>query len=109
MKNNSTTTTLAAALHGFFSDYLPRQRALSPHTLHSYRDSLKLLLRFVAGKKADPSQLMIEQLTVEQLTSFLQHLETGRKNATSTRNVRLSAVHSFMRYLGADHPQHLAQ
>ena len=108
MKKNPTSI-LAAALHGFFSDYLPRQRALSQHTLHSYRDSLKLLLQFVAGKKADPSQLTVEQLTVEQLTAFLQHLETGRKNATSTRNVRLSAVHSFMRYLGAHHPQHLAQ
>lgn len=67
-------TVLAAALHGFFSDYLPRQRALSLHTLHSYRDSLKLLSQFVAGKKADPSQLTIEQLTVEQLTAFLQRL-----------------------------------
>jgi site-specific recombinase XerD len=101
--------TLAAVLHGFFSDYLPRQRALSPNTLHSYRDSLKLLLQFVAGKKADPSQLTIDQLTVEQLTAFLQHLEAGRKNATSTRNVRLSAIHSFMRYLGAHHPQYMAQ
>lgn len=73
MKPN-TVTTLAAALHGFFTDYLPRQRALSPHTLYSYRDSLKLLLQFVAGKKADPSQLTVEQLTVEQLTAFLQHL-----------------------------------
>ena len=48
------TSTLAATLHGFFTDYLPRQRALSLHTLHSYRDSLKLLLQFVAGKKGDP-------------------------------------------------------
>lgn len=102
-------TTLASALRGFFTDYLPRQRALSPHTLHSYRDSLKLLLQFVAGKKNDPSDLTVEQLTVERLTAFLQHLENGRKNVASTRNVRLSAVHSFMRYLGAHHPQHLAQ
>jgi integrase/recombinase XerD len=108
MKNNQAST-LATALHGFFTDYLPRQRALSPHTCHSYRDSLKLLLQFVAGKKGEPSQLTVEQLSVERLTAFLQHLEAGRKNATSTRNVRLGAIHSFMRYLGAHHPQHLAQ
>jgi site-specific recombinase XerD len=106
MKNN-TTTTLAIALHGFFSDYLPKQRALSQHTLHSYRDSLKLLLQFVAGKNGDPTQLPIEQLTVEQISAFLQHLEAGRKNAVNTRNVRLSAIHSFMRYLGAHHPEHI--
>ena len=108
MKQNAATK-LADALHGFFTDYLPRQRALSPHTLHSYRDSLKLWLQFVAGKKSDPSQLTVEQLTVEQLAAFLQHLEAGRKNAVTTRNVRLSAVHSFVRYLGVHHPEHLAQ
>jgi hypothetical protein len=27
------SSTLALRLQGFFSDYLPRQRALSPHTL----------------------------------------------------------------------------
>ena len=44
----SKNSALALALQGFFTDYLPRQRALSPHTLESYRDSLKLLLQFAA-------------------------------------------------------------
>ena len=108
MKENSNTA-LAVTLRGFFTDYLPQQRAMSPHTVHSYRDSLKLMLQFVAGKKADPSQLSIEELTVEQLTAFLQHLEKDRHNSVRTRNVRLSAVHSFFRYVGAEHPEHLAQ
>ncbi len=82
---------------------------MSPHTLASYRDSLKLLLQFVAGKKSDPSQLTIEQLTVEQIMAFLQHLESERHNSARTRNVRLSAIHSFFRYVGAHYPQHLAQ
>ena len=100
--------SLASALHGFLTDYLPRQRAMSPHTLHSYRDSLKLFLQFAAGKKADPSQLTLEQLTRERVTAFLQYLETVRRNKASTRNVRLSALHSFFRYVGAHHPEHLA-
>lgn len=108
MKENSNKT-LAVTLRGFFMDYLPQQRAMSPHTVCCYRDSLKLMLQFVAGKKADPSQLSIEQLTVEQVTAFLQHLETERHNSVRTRNVRLSAVHSFFRYLGTQHPEHLAQ
>jgi integrase/recombinase XerD len=107
--NPRKTSILASTLHGFFTDYLPRQRALSPHTLHSYRDSLKLLLQFVAGKKGDPSQITIEDLTVERVTTFLQYLETGRRNQSSTRNVRLSAIHSFFRYVGAQCPEHLAQ
>ena len=73
------TSTLAATLHGFFTDYLLRQRALSLHTLHSYRDSLKLLLQFVAGKKGDPSQITFEDLTVERVTMF----PTVYRNGTS--------------------------
>ena len=103
------SSSLALALHGFLTDYLPQQRAMSSHTLYSYRDSLKLFLQFVAGKKADPSQLTLQQLTREQATAFLQHLETSRHNKASTRNVRLSAIHSFFRYVGAHHPEHLAE
>jgi site-specific recombinase XerD len=81
---------------------------MSPDTLHSYRDSLKLFLQFVAGKKSDPSHLTIEQLTCKQVMAFLDHLETVRHNKASTRNVRLSAIHSFFRYIGATDPEHLA-
>ena len=73
---------------------------MSPHTLHSYRDSLKLLLRFAAGKKRDPRLSRVEQLTVNQILAFLAHLETRRGNKACTRNVRLAAIHSFFRYLG---------
>ena len=103
----SKNSTLALALRGFFTDYLPQQRALSPHTLQSYRDSLKLLLQFTTGKKEDPSQLTVEHLSVERITAFLQSLETSRRNKVSTRNVRLSAIHSFFRYLGGQCPEHL--
>ena len=101
--------TLGDALHRFFTDYLPKQRAFSPHTLQSYRDSLKFLLQFIAAKQAGPYQLVVEHLTVDQITAFLQNLEERRKNEVSTRNVRLSAIHSFFRFLGAYHPDHLAQ
>lgn len=103
------SSTLALALKSFFLDYLPCQRALSPRTLQSYRDSLKLLLLFTAGAKGDPSQITVEQITVERVTAFLQSLETGRRNRISTRNVRLSAIHSFYRYLGGHYPEHLDQ
>jgi len=105
----SKSSTLALALKGFFVDYVPRQRALSPLTLQSYRDSLKLLLQFAAGDTGDPSQLTVDQINVGKVTAFLQSLETSRKNRASTRNVRLSAIHSFFRYLGGQYPEHLDQ
>src|SRR5262249_57562486 len=69
-----TPSSLASALRAFLTDYLPRQRALSPHTLHSYRDSLKLLLQFVAGKKADPGQLTMDHLTYKPAMPSFLHL-----------------------------------
>lgn len=102
-------SALANLLSGFLTDYLPKQRAMSLHTLHSYRDSLKLLLQFVAGKKGDPCGVGIEQLTVERVIAFLDDLEHGRGNKACTRNVRLSAVHSFFRYVGGCQPQYLDQ
>ena len=53
MKSNGHSI-LGVLLNSFFTDYLPHQRSLSPHTLHSCRDALKLLLLFVAGKRRDP-------------------------------------------------------
>jgi site-specific recombinase XerD len=105
----SQPSTLAQGLHRFFRDYLVTQRAMSPHTLQSYRDSLKLLLQFAAGKKGDPSALTIEQITSDRIAAFLNHLEDRRKNQTCTRNIRLSAIHSFFRYFGSQYPEHLGQ
>lgn len=102
-------SVLGQALYGFFRDYLPCQRAISPHTLQSYRDSLKLLLQFMAGKSGDPSSLTPEKFTVEQIMAFLHHLEAGRGNQAATRNVRLSAIHSFFRYLARERPEYMSQ
>jgi site-specific recombinase XerD len=103
------SSVLGQALHGFFTDFLPQQQSLSPHTLCSYRDSLKLLLQFLASPKKDPSQLDIDAMTPERVLTFLQHLESKRQSLPSTRNVRLSAIHSFFRYVGSQYPQHLEQ
>jgi len=35
---------------------------------------------------------------------FLDHLETGRGNTARTRNARLAAIHSFMRYAAIRDP-----
>lgn len=103
------SSSLASALGSFFTDYLPQQRGMSPHTIESYRDSLKLFLLFVSGKHASPNALTMQDLSTKQVTTFLQHLESVRHNQASTRNVRLSAIHAFFRFVGARYPEHLAQ
>ena len=41
---------LGAIIRDYFMDHLPGVRGASPHTIHSYRDSLVLLLRFIAER-----------------------------------------------------------
>ena len=45
----------------------------------------------------------------EKIIAFLDGLEQHRGNDATTRNVRLSAIHSFFDYLGAEWPEHLDQ
>lgn len=100
--------TLARALRDFFTDHLPRLRGLSPHTLQSYRDSLVLLLRFVATFRACPVAVLdLDGLGTQEVVAFLDYLEEERHNTTSTRNVRLAAIHAFFRYLAVEHPDQL--
>ena len=43
--------TLFALVESFFADFLPHQRGASLHTVRAYRDSLKLLLQFIAQQR----------------------------------------------------------
>lgn len=104
------SNVLGAALRDFLSHYLPQLRGVSPNTVLSYRDALKLLLRFVAAQKKVPvSDIMVEDIGITEIFAFLDNLENTRQNGVGTRNVRLSAIHSFFRYLAAMYPEHLDQ
>jgi len=101
---------LARALRTFFVDYLPRLRGLSPHTIHSYRDTLVLLLRFLtASKGIEPARLDLGDILPEDVIDFLNDLEDTRHNKISTRNVRLAAIHAFFHHVAALFPEHLEQ
>lgn len=101
-------TDLGRDLVRFFEDYLPVQRGVSPHTIHSYRDALLLLLQFVArDSKRTIDRLEIADLTPERITRFLSFLESERKNGIATRNARLGAIHVFARFVAAHHPEQL--
>ncbi len=107
MKPNGFNS-LGVALRGFLATYLPSLRGMSSHTILSYRDSLKLFLQFLAERQRKPvSALNIESIGAEEVVAFLEYLETGRHNGVGTRNVRLSAIHSFFRYFAGIHPEYL--
>lgn len=109
MNSTNDSDILAAALRSFLGEFLPHQRACSVNTIRSYRDSLKLLLQFTAGKRGRVSELSLSALSVANITAFLDCLEDRRHNAAATRNVRLAAIHSFFEYLCREHPEHVQQ
>ena len=100
---------LAPLLEAFFTDRLMRQRNASPHTIASYRDTFRLLLRFAQQRlKRPPSQLRLDDLDAPCIGAFLDGLQKGRGNRPRTRNTRLAAVRSFFRYVALEEPTHSA-
>ncbi len=90
---------------------LMAQRRVSSHTIASYRDTFRLLLRFSEKRlHKPPSALALTDLDPSLIGAFLDELEKGRANSARSRNLRLTAIRSFYRYGGArsqhmDRPQ----
>jgi site-specific recombinase XerD len=100
--------TLGAILHGYFIDHLIAVKGLRPGSVRSYRDTIRLLLVFVAAQKhCTITRLTLNDLTCERVIAFLRHLEQERGNHIRTRNQRLAALHSFFEYIAARTPEML--
>jgi len=106
----SGATSLAPLVQRFFTQRLMQQRQVSPHTISSYRDTFRLLLNFTQQRlHKPPSALAFEQIDAPLIVAFLDHLERQRGLSVRSRNLRLTAVHSFFRYLAFELPTHSAQ
>jgi site-specific recombinase XerD len=92
-------------LRAFFEERLVAQRGASAQTVASYRDTFRLLLRFAQERTARaPTDLTLEDLDAEFVLEFLDHLERDRGNGPRTRNLRLTAIRSFLRYASLRDP-----
>jgi len=105
-----TSTTLAPLLQRFFTQRLMQQRQASPHTISSYRDSFRQFLKFVQQRlRKPPSRLSFEEIDAPLIMSFLDELEKHQGLSVRSRNLRLTAIHSFFRYAAFEAPAHSAQ
>ena len=100
-------TDFSIYLTGFLSDYLPIQKNVSPNTIKSYRDTFKLLLMFCQEDGLPVEKVAMENLSAERIQHFLAWLEQERSSSIATRNLRLTAIHSFFRYAQLESPQSL--
>lgn len=95
------TPELGPWLQRFFREHLLAHRNLSPATIAAYRDTFRLLLRYLKkGRSGSCFALPLDVLNPETVLRFLEHLERQRGNCIRTRNARLAAIRSFVRYLG---------
>ena len=102
--------SLAKLLHAFFHEWMGQQRNLSRHTVLSYRDTWKLLLRFVSERKRrEITALSLSDMEAAEVLAFLQYLENDRKVSIGTRNCRLAAIHSFFTFVAHREPLAIAQ
>lgn len=93
--------SFAAIVQQFFTDYLVTQRALSPRTIASYRDSLMLFLDFATRRIGRaPTAMRLSDIEPDLILAFLDHLEHERGNSVRSRNLRLAALRTFLKFAG---------
>src|SRR5439155_11826063 len=99
---------LGPHLHAFFVDYLATQKGLRTASIRSYRDTLRLVIVFVAkDSSCSLTRLTLGDLTFDRVLRFLRHLEVERRNGIHTRNQRLAAIHTFFGYVASRVPEML--
>ena len=101
----NTAPRVPSLLQQFFTQRLVNQKQVSSHTIASYRDTFTLLLRFLQQQKGrQPSQLTWEDIDASLICAFLDHCEKNRQNSPRTRNLRLTAIRSFVRFAAYQEP-----
>ena len=103
-------TPLAPLVTAFFRKNLAADKGVSKNTLTSYSYTFKFLCRYVSGRLGKtPSELSLEDLDAGMIRDFLEHRERDCNNTPRTRNLRLTAIRSFMRYVEYEVPSALEQ
>ncbi len=101
------TIYLSDYLEPFFLVRLSNQKKCSVNTIQSYSTALQLLIDFAGRKlKKKPFQLLLEDITAQMVSDFLDYLEEKRNASIRTRNIRMAAIKSFFSYLNAILPEY---
>lgn len=103
-------TDFAYYLSAFFTKYLPGECGSSANTVSSYRDTFLLLFAYLRDEKGVRiERLQLKDFHKDLVRDFLDWIESGRHCSAATRNVRLTALHSFFRYLQFEYPDFLLE
>jgi site-specific recombinase XerD len=102
------TTRFGPWVRRFLLEHLVSERNLARNTQRSYRDTIALLVPFIAGKvRKHIDELDINHVSAENVQQFLQDLEETRRCSVTTRNQRLAVIHALAHFIGQHCPEHI--
>jgi integrase/recombinase XerD len=105
----SSRVLIAPHVQAFFTEHLCHQKRVSPQTIASCRDTFRLLFTFIKETAGiEPSTLRVTDLDAPLVLRFLDYLEHHRGNAVRSRNIRLSALRTFFRFVILREPESIA-
>lgn len=93
----------------FFTKYISLHRGLSPNSIASYSDTFILFFRYCMEIHSIRQERMTFSIMSKALVAeFCEWIEVDRNCSIATRNLRLTAMHTFFRYLQSEAPEHAA-
>jgi site-specific recombinase XerD len=99
------TPTFDTLIQDFFCRRLIEQQGVSQRTVEAYRDTFRLLLAYLLQRlRKAMKDLALADLDAPAVIAFLDHREAERGNGARTRNARLAALRSFVRYAASRDP-----
>ena len=92
----NSAPSFAPLLQGFFAQRLLQQRQASPHTMSSYRDTFRLLLKFIQARlNKPPARLLLEEIDAPLIVAFLDDLEKRRGILPALESARTRPPHGW--------------
>ena len=93
----------------FLLESVVADRNLSRNTQKSYRDAIRLLLRFITERYGiEPTRLTVEDVKAEVVRNFLTYLEQERHSSPATANQRLIAIRALFHFVSQCVPELVA-
>jgi len=94
----TTSTDFAKYVSRFFTEHLAAEKNVSRNTVASYRDAMTQFIRYMEETGVDLDDLQMKHLTPENVKGYLKWV-LDKGCSPSTRNSRLAAIHSFVRFV----------
>src|SRR5882672_8369077 len=100
MGRMSDKSLLGPWVRHFLLEYAVSERNLARNTQRSYRDTLSLLIPFIANNAGNQvERLKVIDASADPVRLFLSDLEETRGCSIATRNQRLAAIHALARFV----------